>query len=237
MFWNSKINIVIFLALTLPSTLASSKCSELLKKLMGIQKFEQEQLIKLIEKFKPKSTTYRKNAPIYVYKVESANLDDLPSVIKDNLGKLDKAIYRNEYLSKRIQPGNVIILQFRRDGTPDFYPVGAQTLKKKFEFVVRDDALKEVAKTVNSLTKTIEDQAVIDDLQVIKSTKPQNMIRLSDLGISTRNKVTIHSHYGEQTKPRGQDAYLSLHPREKKWYLINADESGFPMGWRPIPTR
>jgi hypothetical protein len=181
-----------------------------------------------------------KDLPILGYRITSSRFSDLPPQIREVLGAVDATQYTEEYLGKNI--GSVIALQMNGDN-PDFYVIGKETYDAKYKQVEFAQVTEKNAKLVNKLKATSAGAIVNSgdpNVVALLKTVPVEMVRMSQLGYPIDKQVTIESPWGEQTKPAGQDAFLTFDAGKKQYYMINAGENGLPIGYvlsRPEGTQ
>ncbi len=194
----------------------------------------QNELGKRIAEARPAETEFVKDQPILGWRLGGGTMEDLPGFIRDHLGSVDATGYDASYFEENRR--SIVALQMTDDG-PDFYIIGHSTY---------DDSYREVplAEVAGKDPQLVDRLAVLPELQdrfrardpnlvgALK-TKPVTMIGMSDIGYDVARQVTIDSPWGKQTKPAGQDAFL-VHDGEKdQYYMVNADESGLPIGYVP----
>ncbi len=186
---------------------------------------EQAQAVKSIEN-KP-SDTYVK-PPIAGYEIKAGDtFESLPAEIRKHLGKVDGTNYDAKYFKENA--GSVIALQYRPDGTPDFYIIGKKTYEEKYvPSTMNDFAAQNPDHHKGFLT--LESAKDSDRIRVIKKPGETIMVKMSDAGYPIDKDVTINSPWGDtQTKPAGQDGYLVI--EGDKTYMVNVDETGKPLGY------
>src|SRR5258708_2930949 len=175
-----------------------------------------------------------KDAPILGYRISSDKFEDLPQPIQKQLGLVDKTAYSPDYLKDKV--GSIIVLQMN-GATPDFYPIGHDSLAK-YRVVSASDVQAKNAKLVKGLNSVEGMDALLqsNDPNLIGALKtvPVEMTRMSDIGYSVDEEVTIESPWGVQTKPAGKDAYLVL-DTSKLYYMVNTDDAGLPISYVPAP--
>ncbi len=181
----------------------------------------------------PQRIGFIKDVPILGYVITSDRFEDIPEVIREKLGAVDRTKYTQEYLRQNI--GNIIALQMKSDGTADFYIVG--NYKEKYRPVSKEEVRQKNAKLMGKLLgiEGIEDLIAQDENIVgALKTAPVEMIKMSDLGYAIDEEVTIESPWGEQTKPAGQEAYLVFDANKNQYYMVNIDEqTGLPISYVP----
>ncbi len=170
------------------------------------------------------SEAFIKDAPVFAYKVPF-DVSALPQFIRDNLGTVDSASYDASYF---------IILQFNGE-TADFYPVSAAVFLANYATVTPEQVAERNAHLYENLTGFDGFNQLLDQkdqkLLAISKTKATQMIRLSKLGFATSTTVEIDAPWGgTQTKTEGKDGFVVL---DQSPYLVNADSSGLPIGYRP----
>lgn len=187
----------------------------------------------------PARQLFVKDAPIYGYRIgpEARSFDDLPEPIRRHLGGVDD-VPRAEYEAffQRNQ-GNVIVLQM--DGArPDFYIVPRDTFASRYadvpleQVATRNARLNERLQGVEGMSGLLgRDPNLIGGLR----TTPTEMVRMSDSGYPVGQPVTIRTHFGTQTKPAGQDAFLVRETGDfgSRYYMVNVGEDGLPSGYMP----
>ena len=186
---------------------------------------EQSQAVKSIQN-KP-SDIYVK-PPIVGYEIKAGDtLETLPADIRKHLGKVDGTNYDADYFKQNA--GSVIALQYKSDGTPDFYIIGKKTYEEKYV----PSSMKDFATQSPDQHKgfiTLESAKDSDRIRVIKKPGETTMVKMSEAGYPIDKEITIHSPWGDtQTKPAGQDGYLVIDG--DKTYIVNADASGSPLGY------
>lgn len=184
---------------------------------------------------KPEAEAYIKDRPILGWELTSDQFDDIPDVIRENLGSVDATGYDQAYLAENT--GSIIALQFQKDG-PDFYIIGKGTFDEKYELVSLEDVATKNTRLIERLelapaVKTMFDEQAPGLVGALKTT-PVEMLRVSDLGYATGEALTIQAPWGEQTKPADADAFLVWDDGENQYYMVNADADGLPSSYVPV---
>lgn len=148
-----------------------------------------------------KGETFSK-PPIVGFEIRPGDtLSNLPAEIKDHLGKIDKTKYTDEYFKSN--EGSVIALQFKNDGSPDFYMIGKETYETKYVPSTMDEFAKQnPAQHQGVLTLTSAKDS--DRIRVIKKPGETVMVKMSEAGYPLDKEVKMQSPWGDtQTKPAG----------------------------------
>ncbi len=182
-----------------------------------------ELAMKIQEKYPIK---YRniKYKPVVAYVVTSDNYNRIPDFIKYNIGFFDNAAYINR----------AIILQLNDKGEPDFYLISKDDLGGYS--TVETECLEEKNPSLYSyLTKEIGIDAYFEDdsdfLGVIKLSDAC-FYQASDVGYPINEELVIEAPWGgTQTKPAGEDCFLVPQNKGGKYYMINDNEDGNPIGY------
>lgn len=172
-----------------------------------------------------------KDLPILGYRITSSRFVDLPASIRSVLGAVDATKYTEEYLGQNI--GSVIALQMNGD-KPDFYVIGKDVFQSKYKEVELGEVSEKNSKLVSKLRAT-QAGSIVDsgdaNLVALLKTVPVEMVRMSQLGYPIDREIVIESPWGEQTKPAGQDAFLTYDSGKNQYYMINVDGRGLPIGY------
>ena len=193
----------------------------------------QQEIAERIREKNPTRHTFVKPKPMIGYRITSDRPEDIPRVIWDRMGETDKAKYTQEYLSKHI--GDVVALQLKTNGSPDFYVAGG--FSKKYREISLEEVKSADATLLPSLFEIegLED-IITDGSNIVGASRmyPTEMIKMSDLGYSIDEEVTIYRTKAEQwqTKLAGRDAYLAFNSEHGEYYMVNIDEqTGMPIGY------
>ena len=194
----------------------------------------QEALKAAVAAHAPAKTAFIKDQPILAWTLSSDRVEDLPEAIRDALGDVDQTGYAPEYLARNI--GSVIALQMEDDG-PDFYVIGKSTFESDYATVPVEEVAEKNARLVERLDMLPEVKALFEardpSMTAVRKTTEVEMIRMSDIGLSTDREITIASLWGEQSKPAGQDGFL-VHTEERdQYYLVNEGDDGLPLSYVP----
>lgn len=194
----------------------------------------QEELKKRVEMENPSRCSYVKDQPILGWRLDADSVDDLPPVIRDNLGAADASDYTPSYV--RRNRGSVVALQMTEDG-PDFYIIGKSTYDERYREVPLAEVEAKNTRLMEQLSKLPELEMMFRrrDPNLVGALKaePVDMIEMSDIGYDTGEEVTIASPWGTQTKPAGRDAFLVHDASKDEYYMINADRDGRPISYVP----
>lgn len=182
----------------------------------------------------PRFVDYVKEKPLVGWTLKRSDLDDVPEVVRTQLGAVDSTKYSPSFLADN--RGTIIALQM--DGSkPDFYIIRKAAFDTQYEEVELEQALQKnpaLTAWVKAQPGLAEDfEAHKDMLQGAHKAMPVKMIKLSDLGYSIDQPVTIQSPWGGQTKPAGEDAYLALDVLSNDYYLVNQGDEGNPLSYVP----
>lgn len=226
MYIKSTITSIALISVYSVSSYAMS-CKDLLE---GVQK--KDALVNLVAQNSDHHVyKFVKDLPILAYRITSSRFADIPASIRNVLGAVDATKYTEEYLGQNI--GSVIALQMNGD-KPDFYVIGKDVFQNKYKQVGLDQVAQKNSKLVSKLRGT-EAVAVLDsrdaNLIALLKTVPVEMVRMSQLGYPIDKAIVIESPWGEQTKPAGQDAFLTYDSGKNQYYMINVDERGLPIGY------
>merc|ERR1719356_1282405 len=123
-----------------------------------------------------------------------------------------------------------VMLQCKSNGEPDFYPIPPEAYAPY---------------ATSPLTASSEDETLlarverhvpgVDRGALVKGVKRQSatMLRFSELGFDVAEQATIEAPWGgTQVKPPGVGAYLAFNAKE--CYVVNADEGGLPINYKPV---
>ncbi|WP_179946745.1 hypothetical protein [Falsihalocynthiibacter arcticus] len=175
-----------------------------------------------------------KDQPILGWRLESADLTELPEAIQNNLGSVDATGYDAAYLAENV--GSIVALQMTGDG-PDFYIIGLQTFTDSYKTVSLKEVSEKNARLVERLEMVPElaKKLAANDPSVVGALKtvPVPMIAMSDVGFAIAEEITIEAPWGAQTKPAGQDAYLVYDTSEEQYYMVNSGQDGNPLNYVP----
>lgn len=183
------------------------------------------------DRIKPHVYRFVKDQPILGFQITSNRIEDLPTEIREALGATDQTTYTPEYLQENI--GSIIALQMNGD-KKDFHVVGKATFESKYKVVDLNEVLSKNSKLVAKLEQAGMGPLLNSKIpQLVGALKvaPVEMYRMSHLGYPRNKSVTIESPWGEQTKPAGQDAFLTWDQSQNMYYMINTDPSGLPIGY------
>ncbi len=184
----------------------------------------------------PHVLKFVKEKPIVGWKLTSDRIEDIPTAIRERLGDVDSTKYSRAYLAEN--KGTIIALQM--DGEkPDFYIIKKAAYEAHYEEVDVTQTLQNhaaLATWVKAQPQLAEKFTANSGAVVgARKTVVVEMMKLSDLGYSTDQLVTIQSPWGTQTKPAGQDGYLAVDATSGEYYLINQGSSGHPLNYVPAP--
>lgn len=167
------------------------------------------------------------------FRINSSKFEDLPDSVRRILGEKDKTKYTEEYLGKNI--GGMIGLQVV-DGKSDFYVIEKQKYERDYQHVGVDQISAET-------TSYLKNAGIADvlggsnpNIFALKKMGIVEMILMSELGYPIDQAVVIETPWGDtQTKPAGQDAYLTYDAGNKKYYMVNATAKGLPAAYSYAP--
>lgn len=183
----------------------------------------------------PSEKMFIKDQPILGWRLQSADLTDIPDVIQNNLGSVDATGYDANYLAENI--GSVVALQMTGDG-PDFYIISLQTFAESYELVSLADVAEKNAHLVERLEMVGELAVMFAEndpgLVGVLKTVPVSMIAMSDVGFDVAEEITIEAPWGTQTKPAGKGAYLVYGAGEEQYYMVNVGPDGNPLNYVPM---
>jgi hypothetical protein len=216
--------VILGLLLTGATTWAMGDC----ERYLGVQ--AQPVLKDWVQSKNPAPIEFVKNQPILGFEITTPTVAGLPPEIRSKLGSVDQTTYSDEAFAK--YQGSVIALQMK-DDQPDFYPIGMQTYKEKYKIVPPYVVTEKNRKLVDKLQAAGLGNLLAGDERLTGLLKitPTPMYRMSDLGYNISRSVTIQSPWGNQTKPAGQDAFLTWDAGQNMYYMVNTDENGLPIGY------
>lgn len=197
----------------------------------------QTQINALIKSFQPQRLKFIKDRPIPGLVLTVSSFSGLPGVVQKYLGQTDATKYTDEYIV--VNRGSIVALQMDGD-KPDFYIIGIDTYTNKYSPVPLEDVARKNAKLWKALNENSEVKGLFADYAEKKvdlvgalKTQPVAMIKMSDIGYLIQEEILIQSPWGGQTKPAGQDAYLTYDDSKQQFYMVNVDEKGLPIGYIP----
>lgn len=194
----------------------------------------QAQIKKLVKKHSPRTLNFVKDKPIAGYEIRVNSFAKLHPTVQKYLGKTDTTSYSDDYIKANC--GSIVALQMNGQ-EPDFYIIGMDTWKSKYQPV----AFKNVVSKNPKLCKALNEHAEVKKLLRDKSahiigalkTTVVKMIRMSAIGYPVDAEIMIQSPWGGQTKPAGQDAFLVFDDSKNQYYMVNIDEKGLPISYIP----
>lgn len=167
--------------------------------------------------------------PLIGLRINSAELADIPEILRINLGSVDKKDYTRTDFSRYLN--GAVLMQLTEKEQPDFYPVEAEVLAENYQCMPCDFTDPTINKLQQQFPEAI--RAIFDDrdLTFIKLEKKKTEIfELSTLGWPVTDEVRLkNADGGIQIKPAGREGFVACN--RKGCYLINADERGFPCGY------
>ncbi|WGL60046.1 hypothetical protein QEJ31_00315 [Pigmentibacter sp. JX0631] len=219
---------------TLFIALSSINCFAITDEQLAKGVISKESLVEQIAHSKHYSVhQFIKNLPIYAYKLTTGVESEIPEVILKNIGKIDNTQYSSDYFKKNI--GSAVALQLRGSEF-DFYVIDKDKFNNLYRQVSIPDVMEKNIKLTNFLLHSkigyIFSENNANLVGIIKL-DPVNMIKMSEVGFSIKDEITIESPWEEQTKPAGIDAYLVYESDKKAYYMVNVEENGLPIGYIP----
>ena len=196
----------------------------LLKKapLSGIQ--SPQMINDLMAHHKPQKSKFTKK-PVMGYRITSPRIEDIPEAIRQNLNAAGRRKYIENYLRDNI--GSVILLQMQ-DDNPDFFVLPKTSLEN-----YKEVSLKQVqagnSDLISHLTRLNVMQ--ISGLVGMASTEVVEMVQMSDIGYSIEDEVIIKNPFGDQTKPKGKNAFLRWTTSLDQYTMVNSENGRDPINW------
>ena len=85
------------------------------------------------------------------------------------------------------------------------------------------------------MTKKVQECFNNSDCEFYQLHKKQivPMIEISSIGYPIENEAAIESGSLKQVKPAGNEAFLVWNSEKRSFYLVNADQNGFPINYMP----
>lgn len=128
-----------------------------------------------------------------------------------------------------VRSGDYLIIQYRADGSPDFYiPPRNDT---------HYDVFDDIADAANA-TRASDDmtKAGVADRMVAVRSPEVEMVRASDLGIPVDSEVRLMTNSGEKVKEAGEDVFIALGKDKDgnpiSWMVKMEPENGLPIGFK-----
>lgn len=195
----------------------------------------QSELKRRVASRAPQVMEYVKEKPLVGWCLPTGKLEDVPEAIRAQLGGADNTTYSSSFLARN--KGTIIALQMDA-AKPDFYIINKAAYLAHYEKLGADEALRENPALVSwisaqpGLSAAFEAQKHM--LQGARKADPVKMMKLSDLGYTVDQSVTIQSPWGEQTKPAGKEGFLAQDVTSAEYYLINQNDAGNPLNYVPL---
>ena len=170
---------------------------------------------------------FQKDAVVAGYPIpaNARGLADLPTPVRDLLGKVDRTKYTDAYI--RQHRGDHVMVQFKKDGTPDLY---VSSGSRSAYDVVSDAGAGAAGAATRRQAAGIGVEP--GSLQLLRKRELTEMRPASELGLPVARERSIAAPWGgTQTKPAGADAYIVKNGDE--FYMVQADgRTGLPIGYR-----